>query len=209
MRGAAMDAAPKGSRLTPIRIGAALVVAAALSIGATACGSDSSSESTGSAAVVEKEAGLFTKGARVTVVNKDSAGIKVTMCGDGGCKAAVELKAVGDWDVMSGEDVSGSVRYADGYTVDFTAGNPDVGAPWIKLTAPPAGNGMCCETTTFRLFEGERLYTSGPTSPGGYPFVADRTADSSDYKEMTLNAYGNGGLLEPCKDYSGSCRPVG
>jgi hypothetical protein len=54
-----MDAASKGSRLTPIRIGAALVVAAVLSLGAAACGS--SSDSTGSeSAVTNKEAGGVT-----------------------------------------------------------------------------------------------------------------------------------------------------
>jgi hypothetical protein len=201
-----MDAASKGSRLTPIRIGAALVVAGALSIGATACGSDSSSDSTGSASVVEKEAGLFTKGVRLKVINKDPGGTRVTMCGDGGCKPAQDLNAVDDSDVFSGEDVSGSVRYADGYTVDFTAGNPDVGAPWIKLTPPPPADG---ETVTFRLFENERRYTSGTDSPGGYPFVAERTADSSDYKELTLSAYRNGGLLGACDNYGGDCRPVG
>jgi hypothetical protein len=53
-----MDAASKGSRLTPIRIGAALVVAAVLSLGATACGSSSDSESSESASnVPNKEAG--------------------------------------------------------------------------------------------------------------------------------------------------------
>jgi beta-glucanase (GH16 family) len=49
-----MDAPSRGSRVTPIRIGAALVVAVALSAGASACGSDSSSDST---ATVEKQAG--------------------------------------------------------------------------------------------------------------------------------------------------------
>ena len=53
-----MDAASKGSCLTPIRIGAALLVAAVLSLGAMGCGSSSDSESSESASnVPNKEAG--------------------------------------------------------------------------------------------------------------------------------------------------------
>jgi hypothetical protein len=68
--------------MTPIRIGAALVVAGALSIGAAACGSGSSTDSTGSASVVKKEAGLFTKGVNLVVVNKDPQPITVAICPD-------------------------------------------------------------------------------------------------------------------------------
>jgi hypothetical protein len=75
-----MDGPSRVFHLTPTRIATALVVAGALSIGAPACGSGS--DSTQSASVSKKQAGLFSKGVRFEVINRDEQPINVSICPD-------------------------------------------------------------------------------------------------------------------------------
>ena len=202
-----MDAASRGSRLTPIRIGAALVVAGALSIGAAACGSGSSTDSTGSASVVKKEAGLFTLGTRIEVINNDQADIKVGFC-------EVNVKCIDPQMVSPGQSVAfavdgrlygridfpGQPGYPRSIPKGFYAVNPTVGEPSIGLCYDPnvvtGGSGEPrddgrdpdpfnpdpADCKINYMVEGEvqdftRYYRS---------WTFERQGDSGDYKEMRL-----------------------
>jgi hypothetical protein len=178
-----MDGSSAVSHLGTMRIALALLVAGALSIGAAACGS-SSSESTPSATVLEKEAGALGDGTRLTVLNKDAPGtrdapgITVQICAvDVSCKEPQKL-GVGDSvgaanDTSSTADVNGSIRYADGYEVKFEADNPDVGPPWISV------NGE-------KFFPPDTTHGFQTDCCARHPFDFERDADISGYKTLTL-----------------------
>ena len=195
-----------------MKTGAALVVAGVLLIGPTGCGSSASSDSTGSASVAKKEAGLFaSRGTRLAVVNKSGADLEVTICGNGNCKPARTLK-VGQSEDMAADDVNGWIRFDQDMDqlepgkqpiqVDFTASNPDVGLPKIELTT----SSRLCDLgqVAFRQrFPGD--WDSAPlkldenaqrqstrSSLCQYKLVGSRAADSPDYKMLTLTAYPQG-----------------
>jgi hypothetical protein len=180
--------------MTPMKIAAALVVTAALSIGLVACGSGSGSNQ--SSPSVPKRHLFATRGVSLRVINRDEARTTVTICAvNVRCKDPATLGVDQSVDMAAGE-VNGDIRYADGYTVKFDAVNPDVGAPYIELTPPPgpayAGQGP----QTLKLSEGEWALTP-PGELGGYRSKGERAADTSDYKIMKLTAYANGANA-PC-----------
>jgi hypothetical protein len=171
-----MDGSSKVSRLTPVKLGAALVVAGVLSIGAAACGSGSSSDSAGSASVAKKEAGV--KGIGLRVINQGSAGIELQICGDGRCQQSQTLSP-GESNAMSAGQVDGSLVFPqNGDRVEFSAGNPFIGEPYIELRSPGGFGG----TQSLKLSEGERRTIAF----NGYRFDASRESDTGDYKSMTL-----------------------
>jgi len=200
-----------------MKIGAALVVAVVLSIGAAACGSGSSSDTTGSASVVKKEAGAFGDGTRLTVVNKSPEDITVQICAvNVSCKDAQQLRYGQSVDMAndtsSVADVNGWIRYSKDMRswdpgtqpiqVDFAADNPDVGEPNIELTT----SSETCDLgqVAFRQrFPGD--WDSAPleldenaeqqstrSSLCQYKMVGSRAGDSGGYKQLTLTAYGQG-----------------
>jgi hypothetical protein len=216
-----MDATSKGSRLTPIRIGAALVVAAALSLGATSCGSDSSSdESASSASVVEKEAG-FARGTYLKVVNKlgsdrreDPEDVTVQICATGeGCKDGQKISPGQSVDMANSsestrEDVEGNVVFADGTRFEFSAGNPNVGYPWIKTSNSSTGATLADE----ELVEPDKdpTFNTGGCSPCRdsfelwrpvtvgermIPIWFQRTPDTDDSVMLTLQL----GRVDACE----------
>jgi hypothetical protein len=170
-----MDGSSKVSRLSGMRIGAALLVAGVLSIGASACGSGSSSDTTGSASVAQKEAGA--RGVSLRVINQSSADITLTICGDGNCRPSQQLQP-GESLTMSAGQVDGSIVFPqqNGQPVEFSAGNPFLGAPYIELRSPGGGS------QSLALSEGERRTTTF----NGHPVVASRESDTGDLKTMTL-----------------------
>jgi hypothetical protein len=198
-----------------MKIGAALVVAGALSIGAAACGSGS--DSAGSTSVVKKEAGVFGDGTRLAVVNKSPEDITVQICAvNVSCKDSQQLRYGQSVDMAndtsSVADVNGWIRYSKDMRswesgtqpiqVDFAADNPDVGQPNIELTT----SSETCDLgqVAFRQrFPGD--WDSAPLELGEnaeqqstrsslcqYKLVGSRAADSGGYKQLTLTAYGQG-----------------
>jgi hypothetical protein len=144
-----MDRSSRVSRGTPVRVAAALVAAGALSIGAAACGSGSNK----SASVPKKQAGAQ-RGTRLAIFNElgsdkrwPAGPIRVTICAvNEGCDGRVidpnQSTAVANSSESTPEDVNGTLTYPNGARVEFSAGNPNVGPPWIKVTNLPDGDNI-------------------------------------------------------------------
>lgn len=178
----------------------AAIGAVALAAGLSACASSDSEPAEASPAVAEKQAakGVYLKlevvdsgtelGLPPDSRRKPDPPVTVTICGSGVCNPPREMKAGDVADKAAGGDVTGTIRYADGFTVDFSAGNPFVGYPWITI-APAAGN-TCRGSQTTRLEEGETLRTGTYDKPiCGYEYKLTRFADT-DYKMMRIQFHG-------------------
>ena len=199
--------------------------------GLSACGSTDGStsakskEST-SPKVVAKEAGIG-KPTNLKVVNRSGRNITIDICHDGYCIGNRTLKD-GESDQAAGDNINGWVKYDWGmgngnqdnqytgvrgnapgpYQVDFKAGNPDIGSPWIEARLP----GTCYwgyqklqygygspyqEPAKWVLGVGGKSQSSG-NSLCTYSMVASRAEDggtdratgaAADYKMLTLEAY--------------------
>jgi hypothetical protein len=173
-----MDGSWKVSRSTT-RIGAALVVAGALSVGASACGSGSSTDS---ASTVEKQAGAAEPGTEATgmrfsVDNSTKEAVTLQLCGDGDCSGEHQLQP-DRLDGVVATDVKGSIVYQDGRRQDFIAQNPSPGEPYIELSAPPGS------PFRFQLSEGEQKQFGGGNESsvanggkGNYYYTLKRSPD--------------------------------
>ncbi len=234
--GADLDSISRVARRAPKRSSRTIValVAVGVLVGLSACGSDSSSASKGSASkqssgstttepgspAVKKEAGLFGLNTRLEVVNMDTWGATVQISADGTCHEPARL-AVGESDATVGENLSGTIHFGpqfyghgddQGLQANFSAYNPDVGHPYIRVTGLNSygSTSRLPQDLTFNLAEGESLKTAraycgdsaaerGPTGdaycwPSGDPefvsfmLVATRGADS-DYKMLSLTIF--------------------
>ena len=216
-----MDGASKGSRQTPMKIGAALLVAGALSMGAAACGSGSSTDSTQSASDVPKKEAGSARGTYLKVVNmlgsdrrEDPEDVTVQICAvNEGCKDGQKLSPGQSVDMANSSestpaDVDGNVVFADGTRFEFSAGNPNVGYPWIKTSNSSTGATLDDES----LPEPDKdptINTGGcspcrdsfelwrPVTVGGrwIPIWFQRTPDTSDYVMLTLQL----GRVDACQ----------
>ena len=219
--GAIMDGRPsQASYSTAARTAAVLVAGAVLLVGMSACGSDSKSTTSAgsSTTVVKKEAGLA-KLTNLTVVNKSGRDIVIDICHDGVCIGNKTLKD-GESDQAAGDNINGWVKYAWGigtgaepfrgltaalpgpYQVDFTAGNPDIGLPWIEARLPKncssfTGDPSKDKPAQWYLDVGDVLQSRGD-SLCTYSMVGSRQPDGgndrvtgapADYKMLKLEAY--------------------
>lgn len=163
-----------------MKIGAALVVAGVLLVGPSACGSDPSSDSTGSEpAVAEKEAGIG-RAVNLTVISQKPAAFELTLCGvgDGRCRTYQRVQSGESAALTATEGVRGSISIPEGKRVDFDAQNPIIGQPYIALQSPGDKSGR--EELT--LSEGDQRQITF----NGYSFVASRRTDSDDSKQLAL-----------------------
>jgi hypothetical protein len=160
----------------------------------------------------------------VKVVNKSGRDIVIDICHDGVCIGNKTLKD-GQSDQAAGNDVSGWIKYTWGmgngnqenqytgvmgsapgpYQIDFKAGNPDVGLPWIQASLPQS-----CAYHTQSVYGGGNdhpaqwalsvgaVEQSPSDSLCTYSLVASRTPDGgtdrvtgapADYKMLTIEAY--------------------
>jgi hypothetical protein len=205
-----MDGPSKVSRLSPLKIGAALVVAGALSVGAAACGSGSSSDQ--STSVANKESG-FEKGTYLKVVNtfgsdqrSTAQPISVSICAvNEGCKDPQTLTKDQSVDMANSSestqaDVDGSIRFNDGNRLRFVAGNPNIANPWIEIRDPN-------DNTLISRYLPDQFSDTGQAMGGctpkpcpreyavkadaqGVNFWFRRVADSSDYVTLQLDVGG-------------------
>jgi hypothetical protein len=202
-----------------------VLAGALLLVGITACGSDSKSTTSGesSTTVVKKEAGLA-KLTNLTVVNKSGRDIVIDICHDGVCIGNKTLKD-GESDQAAGDNVSGWVKYTWGmgngtqdnqytgvrgnapgpYQIDFKAGNPDIGLPWIEARLPTScayhtqsvQGGGNDNPARWALAVGDKRQ-SQDDALCTYSMVGSRQPDGgtdrvsgapADYKMLTLEAY--------------------
>jgi hypothetical protein len=212
-------------RSTAARTAAALVAGAVLLVGMSACGSGSkdSTSAKSSTTGVNKKAGIA-KPTNLKVVNKSGRDIVVDICHDGVCIGNRTLKE-GESDQAAGDDITGWVKYTWGmgngtqdnqytgvrgsapgpYQIDFKAGNPTIGLPWIAASLPQS----CAYHTQSKYGGGNdnpARWALGVgdvrQSPGDslctYSMVGSRQADggndrvsgaAADYKMLTLEAY--------------------
>jgi beta-glucanase (GH16 family) len=141
-----MDGSLKASRLTLIRIGAALVVAGALVIGAAGCGSDSSSDST---ATVEKQAGAVEPDA-----GTPSAGNWQLTWSDEFNGPAGGAPDPAKWGYSPGRDPNGGPTfYTDSAQNASTDGNGNLLITARKEMAPGSSCGSgACKYTSARIW---------------------------------------------------------
>jgi hypothetical protein len=207
--------------LTPLALGLAFLAAG--------CGSSDPSPGTAGVAqstgtVPSGRLGGAQKKTNIQIINRSGRNILVDICHDGHCNGHTTLKD-GQADQAAGDNVYGWVRsswgmgngYQDNqytgvrgsapgpYFVDFRAGNPAVGQPWIEASLPrsclyqtantPGGGND--KSVRWTLGVGERDQSPG-NSLCTYGMVGSRQADGgadrltgarADYKQMVLEVY--------------------
>jgi hypothetical protein len=207
-----------------------LIAILAIGLAATGCGSSSDApagSSGGAQRTGTAPSGRLNgvvKYTNLRVVNRSGRDMVADMCHDGHCIGHHTLKE-GQSVQVAGDDVSGWVSYAWGmgngnqqnqytgarmsapgpYRIDFWAGNPVIGQPWIDAKLPAR-----CNYETSQAFGGGNdkpaRWTLGvgdrERSPENalctYALVASRARDGgtdrvtgapADYKMLTLEAY--------------------
>jgi hypothetical protein len=154
-----------------------------LSVGLSACGSDSSSDSSGASgstsSVVEKEAGVLH--VLLTVANQSGIGLNTRLCDESTCDTGTMQNGDSKQAASGGYfQPSGYIDYPDGSRVYFAAQNPAIGEPFIKVSTDLLGNNG---PGNVFLSEGE---TTSVTA-GGHAIGLERGGDT-DYKVMRLTA---------------------
>ena len=219
-----------GRRLKILKVPGLCVLSALTLFAISACGSTDSSKSTSakskgstSPKVVAKEAGIG-KPTNLRVVNRSGRNITIDICHDGYCIGNKTLKD-GESDQAAGGNINGWVKYdwgmgngwqqnqytgelgnaAGPYQIDFKAGNPDIGLPWIEARLPNS----CGYHTSSQYGGGNDNPARWALGVGGksqspenslctYSMVASRADDggtdrvtgaAADYKMLTLEAY--------------------
>ena len=202
-----------------------VIAVLAAGLAAVGCGSSSSSTSVQRTGTVPS--GRLSRAIKFTnlrVINRSGRDVMVDMCHDGVCIGHHRLKQDGAVQV-AGDDVSGWVSYAWGlgngsqqnqytgvmgnapgpYRIDFWAGNPVIGKPWIKAKLPArcsyetsnSFGGGNDHPVRWNLGVGER-FQSPPNALCTYGMVGSRAVDGghdrvtgapADYKMLTLEAY--------------------
>lgn len=216
-----------------IKASAGVVLCALTFSGIAACGSTDSATST-SAQVVVREAGIAKK-TNLKVVNRSGRDIVIDICHDGVCIGNTTLKD-GEFDQAAGDDISGWVQSSWGlgngfqdnqytgvrsnatgpYQIDFSAGNPAIGLPWIEASLPGkcyyayqrmgTGYGSPYEGSARWLLDVNDKRQSPDNTLCTYTMVGSREADGgadrvtgapADYKMLTLEVYApNGGYID-------------
>jgi hypothetical protein len=171
---------------------AVLLMLGALSVGLSACGSESSSSSGSTAPRVKKEAGV-TRDTELTVANESPYTMNVKLCdlSDDPCET-VDLDK-GDSATRTGDRPDGDIRFLKAgpagspdvtNLVYFQADNPTIGQPWISVDNS-AGLDYS-NLTKWKLGEGNTYDTN--TSVAGNGFEVKRSDDTDSAVVMRLTA---------------------
>jgi hypothetical protein len=178
------------SRWIAARQAAVLLIIGALSVGLSACGSDSSSDSSNASgstsAVVEKEAA--TSQVQLTVVNHASEPVNDAFCRDQAFYSVLDPPSQcnlnglypDQTDSFTANPVYGDIQWAQSGTgrVYFEAHNPSIGEPSITLISASPPNDPI---EKFTLGQGE----TKDKTVGSHDYSMHR-ADDTDVKVMTL-----------------------
>ena len=199
-----MSAQSRNSRWAAQRISAALFVVAALSVGLSACGSNSSPGAKGpTSSVAKKAGGVGTAPVQLTVISQTSqVDMHATICenyrlvGEVCPSSASAFLNNGNSVQLNGDHLGGSIGQEDYIRINasvpriyYKVFNPTLGEPYFELSKDQGFR----ESETFHLSQGEATavtVTTDGIQPGRsaslYNFELKRASDT-DYKVMTLD----------------------
>jgi hypothetical protein len=187
-----MEFASLRPALVAVRLRGLVGLCVALAAALASCGGDKSSnnDSGGSTSTVPKGRLGARLGTNLRVINRGPENMRIRMCHPGECKPSITLRK-GEVEALSASSVDGYFWYERPgrpiLQVNFDAGNPDIGKPFI-LAHPRGDYGGGIE---WRLSEGQ--YIQHCYALRGVGIVGGgRDTDINGYKRLRLEPSSEG-----------------